>query len=163
MREVRQSAVELVVITYSTVENGVLLLREAVSSSIRMAGWKTWPEGVAERRGPNGVAGRRGPEGVAERRGWKTCLPSRGLSQMVMSLMIKYFGQTGAVDRVRELWKQLTPHKLQPGPVTISCMTAALAMLCFLGVAPCERGEGQNLHQRHDLQHCSQKLRREQT
>ena len=143
MREVRQSAVELVVITYSTVENGVLQLREAVSSSIRMAGRKTWPEGVAERRGRKawlkGVAEWRGrkawPERVVGRRGRKAWLEDVLAESRTFSngseLMIKCFGQTGAVDRVRELWKQLTSHKLQPSPVTISCMTAALAMLCF--------------------------------
>ena len=60
-----------------------LLLREAVTSSIRMACRKTWPEGVAERRGRKAwlkdVAERRGqktwPEGVAGRRGRKACLP----------------------------------------------------------------------------------------
>ena len=60
-------------------------------------GRKTWPESVVGRRGRKAWS-----EGVAERRGWKTCLPSRGLSQ-VIELMIKYFGQTGAGDRVREL------------------------------------------------------------
>ena len=134
VREVRQSAVELVVITYSTVENGVLLLREAVSSSIRMAGRKTWPKawlkGMAEWRGRKAWL-----ESVVGRRGRKAWLEDVLAESRTFSngseLMIKYFGQTGAVDQVRELWKQLTPHKMQPGPVTISCMTAALAMLCF--------------------------------
>lgn len=32
----------------------------------------------------------------------------------------------GVVDRIRELWKQLTPRGLQPGPLAFSCMTVAL-------------------------------------
>ena len=38
----------------------------------------------------------------------------------MIELMIKYFGHTGALDRVREQWKQLTPRKLLPGPVAFS-------------------------------------------
>ena len=52
------------------------VLPRSITSSIRMARRKTWPEGVAERRGrkawPKGVAGRRGrkawPKGVVGRR-----------------------------------------------------------------------------------------------
>ena len=59
------------------------VLPRSITSSIRMARRKTWPEGVAERRGRKAwlksVAEKRGrkawSEGVAERRGRKTCLP----------------------------------------------------------------------------------------
>ena len=34
----------------------------------------------------------------------------------------------GVVDRVRKLWKQLTPRGLQPSPLAFSCMAVALVM-----------------------------------
>ena len=54
-------------------------------SSIRMARLKTWPEGVAERRGR------------------KTCLPES------QDFFEWWSVQLGVVDRVRKLWKQLNP------------------------------------------------------
>ena len=39
--------------------------------------------------------------------------------------MIKSFGQMGDVDRVRELWKQMTVRGLQSGPLTFGCMADA--------------------------------------
>ena len=95
-----------------------------------MARRKTWPEGVAERRGRKAWS-----EGVAERRGRKTCLPDSRTFSNGSELIVKYFGQMGVVDRVRELWKQLTPRGLQPGPLAFSCMTAALVMYELLSEA----------------------------
>ena len=104
-------------------------MREAMTSSIRMACRKTWPEGVAERRGRKawlkGVAERRGrkawPEGVAGKRGRKAwpkgvvgrraCLNRITFSNGI-ALLVKCFGQMGVVNRVRELWKPLTPRGL---------------------------------------------------
>ena len=40
----------------------------------------------------------------------------------------KSFGQMGDVDRVREVWKQMTACGLQPGPLTFGCMAEALVM-----------------------------------
>ena len=39
------------------------------------------------------------------------------------------------MDRVRKLWKQLTPRGLQPGPLAFSCMTVALVMYELTGEA----------------------------
>ena len=93
-------------------------------------GRKTWPEGVVGRRGRKAwsedVAGRRGrkawPKGVVGRR----ACGNRRTSSNGSALMVKCFGQIGVVDRVRELWKQLTLRGLQPGPLAFSCMTVAL-------------------------------------
>ena len=82
MRKVRQSAVRLSSLPVPRWKKGVLLLREALLSTIRMACWKTWPEGVAERRGRKawlkGAAERSGlkawPESVVGRRGRKAWL-----------------------------------------------------------------------------------------
>ena len=41
-------------------------------------------------------------------------------------LLFRCWGEV--VDRVRKLWKQLTPCGLQPGPLAFSCMTVALVM-----------------------------------
>ena len=72
--------------------------------------------------------------------------------------MVKFFGQLGVVDRVRKLWKQLTPPvDCRPGPLAFSCMTVtlhtgeALVLIHSHG----ELGEGQGLHQHCDLQHRS--------
>ena len=89
-----------------------------------MARQKTWPQGVAERRGLKallkGVAGRRGrkawPKGVVGRR---ACRNRRTFSNG-SALMVIIFGQLGVVDRIRKLWKQLTPRGLQPGPLAFS-------------------------------------------
>ena len=71
------------------------------------------------------MAGRRG------RKAWSEDVLAR-IAGLFFSngsaLMVKYFGQMGVVDRVRELWKQLTPHGLQPGPLAFSFMTVALVM-----------------------------------
>ena len=39
------------------------------------------------------------------------------VSAPIFKAMIKSFGQKGDVDRVRELWKQMTARGLQPCPV----------------------------------------------
>ena len=44
------------------------------------------------------------------------------------SLEIKSFGLMGDVDRVRELWKQMTSRGLQPDPLTFGCMAEALLL-----------------------------------
>merc|ERR1719284_793780 len=53
---------------------------------------------------------------------------SSNVSAPIFGAMIKSFGQMGDVDRVRELWKQMTARGLQPGPVTFGCMAEALVM-----------------------------------
>ena len=50
------------------------------------------------------------------------------VSAPIFGAMIKSFGQKGDVDRVRELWKQMTARGMQPGPVTFGCMAEALMM-----------------------------------
>ena len=97
------------------------VLPRSITSSIRMARRKTWPEGVAERRGRKAwlksVVGRRGrkawPKGVVGRR---ACRNRRTFSNG-SPLMVNCFGQLGVVDPVRKLLKQLTPRGLQPGPL----------------------------------------------
>ena len=41
--------------------------------------------------------------------------------------MEKIFGQLGVVDRVRKLWKQLTPRGLQPGPLSSTTSRATVS------------------------------------
>ena len=53
---------------------------------------------------------------------------SSNVSAPIFGAVIKSFGQKGDVDRVRELWKQMTAWGLQPGPVTFGCMAEALVM-----------------------------------
>ena len=53
---------------------------------------------------------------------------SSNVSAPIFGVMIKSFGQMGDVDRVRELWKQVTGRGLQPGPLTFGCMVEALAL-----------------------------------
>ena len=126
-----------------------------MTSSIRMACRKTWPEDVAGRRGrkawPESVVGRRGRKAWLEKR---ACRNRRTFSNG-SALMVKYFGQMGVVDRVRELWKQMTPRGLQPGPLAFSCervgscgqrqRSFAGVMQAFLGVLYAGMGAGQAL------------------
>ena len=53
---------------------------------------------------------------------------SSNVSAPMFGVMIKSFGQMGDVDRVRELWKQMTARGLQPGPLTFGCIAEALAL-----------------------------------
>ena len=53
---------------------------------------------------------------------------SSNVSAPIFGAMIKSFGQIREVDRVRELWKQMTARGLQRGPVTFGCMAEALAI-----------------------------------
>ena len=53
---------------------------------------------------------------------------SSNVSAPIFQAMVKSFGQMGDVDRVRELWKQMTARGLQPGPLTFGCMAEALVM-----------------------------------
>ena len=78
--------------------------------------------------------------------------------------MIKYFGQSGAVDRVREQWKQLTPINCSLVQWR-SVASSGPGDVMFLGVASeliynHANAKGQGLHQRRDL---SQKLPHQQT
>ena len=85
---------------------GKIAVTSNITSSIRMARRKTWPEGVAERRGRKawlkGVVGRRGRmawlKGVVRRRACR----NRGLSQMVVnwlsSILISCELWTGSVS-----------------------------------------------------------------
>ena len=50
------------------------------------------------------------------------------VSAPIFGAMIKSYGQMGDVDRVRELWKQMTSRGLQPDPLTFGCMAEARVM-----------------------------------
>ena len=50
------------------------------------------------------------------------------VSAPIFGAMIKSYGQVGDVDRVRELWKQMTSRGLQPDPLTFGCMAEALLL-----------------------------------
>ena len=53
---------------------------------------------------------------------------SSNVSAPIFGAMIKSFGQIKEMDRVRELWKQMTARGLQPDPVIFGCIAEALAM-----------------------------------
>ena len=50
------------------------------------------------------------------------------VSAPIFGAMIKSCGQTGDVDRVRELLKQMSARGLQPDPLTFGCMAKALLL-----------------------------------